>query len=95
MDLAIAPEECFSSLPIAPMVQSLVECLKKDIIPDIPIYALMSLTHLIDTIPNISAPIAAAGGISIICNKLSNMEFIDTVEHAIKVLERMSYEHSS
>mmetsp|Transcript_21818 Transcript_21818/g.3621 ORF Transcript_21818/g.3621 Transcript_21818/m.3621 type:complete len:118 (+) Transcript_21818:158-511(+) len=94
MGLAIAPDDSFSNLPLNPLLEALVECLQKDMIPDIPYYALVSLTHLIDAIPNVSTPLAASGGIGAICRKLSNMEFIDMAEHAIKVLERLSYEHS-
>lgn len=95
MDLAMIHEELISNMPLEQLVVALISCLSKETLQDIPLYAMNSLTNILDAIPNISGLIVANGGISILSSKLTNFEFIDMAEHAIKTLEKISYEHAS
>lgn len=93
MDLAVAQEDLLTSFPIDQCVPLLINCLYKEDLPDIILYAMISLTHLMDALPNVANLVASTGGVSAICSKLTNIEFIDMAEHAIKALEKLSYEN--
>jgi E3 ubiquitin-protein ligase TRIP12 len=54
----------------------------------------MSITHLVDIFPNVGNIVVSSGGISALCEKLGNFEFIDSAEHAIKALEKISHENA-
>lgn len=93
MDLAVAPEDLFSNLPLEAIVNALVAALHNEVIPDISLYAILSLHSIVDTIHNATRLIAAAGGIPALTSKLMNLDFIDLAENTIKLLEKLSYEH--
>ncbi|CAG9332469.1 UPL4_4 [Blepharisma stoltei] len=94
MHLAVAPEESFSSFPMEQTIATLVECLHRDL-PDISLYAIISLNHIMDTVTNSIAMMANAGGVAALSMKLMSFEYIDMAEHAIKALERLSYDNST
>ena len=64
-------------------------------LPDISLYAFISLNHIMDTVTNSIAMMANAGGVSALSAKLMNFEYIDMAEHAIKAFERLSYDNST
>jgi hypothetical protein len=71
-----------------------VECLNNEILPDIPMYATICITHLVDIFPNVGHIVVTCGGIPALCGKLGNFEYIDMAEHVIKALEKLSYENA-
>lgn len=91
--LSMAPEESFGSLSIENLITSLVACLSRPF-PDISLYALMAINNVFDSVANSVNTFAAAGGISPLCAKIINLEYIDLAEQGIKTLERLAYEHS-
>jgi E3 ubiquitin-protein ligase TRIP12 len=93
-DLAIAQEDFLATIPLQQLVAVLIECLHKEYMPDIPLYAMTSLISIVDSLPHASNIIVSTGGIQILASKLMNFEFIDLAEHSIKVLEKISLEHS-
>ena len=93
-DLAIAQEDFLATIPLPQLVSVLIECLHKEHMPDIPLYAMNSLVSIVDSLPHASGIIVSTGGISILASKLLNFEFIDLAEHSIKVLEKISIEHA-
>lgn len=94
MHLAVAPEESFSSFPMEATITTLVECLHREL-PDISLYSIISLNHIMDTVTNSITMMAGAGGVSALSIKLMNFEYIDMAEHAIKALEKLSYDNST
>ena len=94
MHLAVAPEEAFGSIPLESVVATLVESLHRAL-PDTSLYSIMSLNHIMDSVPNSAGIVAASGGVPTICSKLMSFEYIDMAEHAIKALERLSYDNST
>lgn len=93
-DLSIAQEDFLATIPLPQMIALLIQCLHKENIPDIPLYAMNSLVSVVDSLPHASGIIVSSGGIGILSSKLMNFDFIDLAEHSIKVLEKVSYEHS-
>ncbi|OMJ78604.1 hypothetical protein SteCoe_21528 [Stentor coeruleus] len=93
-DLSIAQEDFLSTIPLPQLIAVLIQCLHKENIPDIPLYAMNSLVSVIDSLPHASGIIVQSGGISILSSKLMNFDFIDLAELSIKVLEKISYENS-
>ena len=83
-----------SSFPVDQFIVALVDCLHNAIIPDIPMHATMCITNLVDIFPNVGNIVVSCGGIAALCNKLGDFEFIDMAEHAIKALEKLSYENA-
>lgn len=93
-DLAIAQEDFLATIPLPQLIAVLIQCLHKEAIPDIPLYAMNSLASIVDSLPHASGIIVSSGGISVLSSKLMNFDFIDLAEHSIKVLEKISIEHS-
>lgn len=93
MELAMASDETLGSFPIDSLVPAIVACLDNDAIPDTAMYALVSLNHLLENVRNASSLVVSGGGVQVLIAKLFNFEYIDTAEHAIKALERVSMEH--
>ena len=93
-DLAIAQEDFLATIPLPQLITVLIECLHKEHMPDIPLYAMNSLVSIVDSLPHASGIIVSTGGIQILSAKLLNFEFIDLAEHSIKVLEKISIEHA-
>lgn len=91
--LSMAPEDSFSSLSIENLITNLVACLSRPF-PDISLYALMAINNVFDSVANSVNTFAAAGGISPLCAKILNLEYIDLAEQGIKTLDRLAYEHS-
>ena len=92
--LSLAPEESFSSVSIENLIVSLVNCLHRPL-PDISLFALMSINSIFDSVANSVNTFAVAGGIPPLCAKLLNFEYIDMAENAIKTLERLAFDHST
>jgi len=95
MELAMASDETLGSFPVDSLVPAIVGCLEKDAIPDTAMYALVSLNHLLENVRNASSLVVSSSGVPVLIAKLYSFEYIDTAEHAIKALERISMEHSS
>uniref|UniRef100_A0A7S3MRM0 HECT-type E3 ubiquitin transferase n=1 Tax=Fabrea salina TaxID=342563 RepID=A0A7S3MRM0_9CILI len=93
-DLAMAHEETLASLPLDSLIHSLVHCLTIDSVPDIPLYAIISITNIIDSVPSVIGLLVSAGAVSLLNSKLMNFEFVDMAEHSIKCLEKISYENA-
>ena len=94
-ELVMAQDDVLSSFPLDLMTPPLVECLQRDGIEDISLYALNCLNQLADAVPNVCNIIVATGGIPVLCTKLMNLSYIDVSEQAIKLLDRLSYEHAA
>ena len=92
-ELVMAQDDVLGSFPLDLMTPPLVECLQKEGIEDISIYALNCLNQLADAVPNVCNIIVAAGGVPVLCAKLMNLSYIDVSEQAIKLLDKLSYEH--
>lgn len=45
--------------------------------------------------PQASNILVSSGGISILCQKMQNFEYVDVAENAIRALEKISVEHGS
>lgn len=93
-DLVIAQEDFLATIPLPQIITLLMECLHKEHVPDIPLYAMNSLVSIVDSLPHASGIIVSTGGIQILAAKLLNFEFIDLAETSIKVLEKISIEHA-
>ena len=93
-DLAIAHEDFLATIPLPQIISLLIECLHKEHMPDIPLYAMNCLVSIVDSLPHASGIIVTSGGIQVLAAKLLNFEFIDLAEHSIKVLEKISIEHA-
>lgn len=55
--------------------------------------ASISLTQILDIIPQACRIIVNCGGIEILCQKIQNIEYIDVAESAIRALEKVSVEY--
>ena len=73
---------------------TLVDCLSNPL-PDVSLYAIISINHIIDSVPNSPGALASSGGVSALCLKLMNFDYIDMAEHTITALERLAYDHST
>lgn len=94
MLLSIASEESFLTLPIDHTITTLMYCVGRSL-PDIGLYAIMCLNHILDTVPNSSHLLVSQGGVGVLCRLLLNLEYIDMAEHAVKCLERIAHDTPS
>ncbi|CAG9321229.1 UPL4_2 [Blepharisma stoltei] len=94
MHLSVASEESIISLPIDHTISTLIYCLNRSL-PDICLYAIISLNHILDSVPNASHLLVVQSGVGILCRMLMNLEYIDMAENAIKALERISHDSPS
>lgn len=83
-----------SSFPTEHYIPVLIQGIQNEIIPDIGLYCILALNHLLDVFPNVASTVVSQGGVSALISKLGNFEYIDMAEHAISVLEKLSNEHA-
>jgi len=93
-ELVMAQDDVLGSFPLDLMTPPLVECLRKEGIEDVGLYAINCLNQLAESLPNVCSIIAACNGIPALCSKLVNLSYIDVSEQAIKLLEKLAYEHA-
>ena len=93
-ELVMAQDDVLSTFPLDLMTPALVDCLRKDTIEDVGMYAINCLNQLAEALPNVCGIIAACNGIPALCAKLVNLSYIDVSEQAIKLLEKLAYEHA-
>lgn len=55
--------------------------------------ASISITQILDIVPQACRIIVNCGGIEILCQKIQNIEYIDVAESAIRALEKVSVEY--
>lgn len=51
-----------------------------------------SITQILDIVPQVAVILVNCSGISILCQKMQNFEYIDVAENAIRALEKISAE---
>lgn len=93
-ELVMAQDDVLGSFPLDLMTPPLVDCLRKEGIDDVGLYAINCLNQLAESLPNVCGIIAACNGIPALCAKLINLSYIDVSEQAIKLLEKLAYEHA-
>mmetsp|Transcript_8059 Transcript_8059/g.15832 ORF Transcript_8059/g.15832 Transcript_8059/m.15832 type:complete len:1364 (+) Transcript_8059:41-4132(+) len=92
VELSMVQEDSISNYPIPHLIPLLVQCLQRDSIPDLMLYAITCIINLLDTLPNLAKVFVTSGAIPAICSKLTSLDFIDLAEGAIKALEKLGYE---
>jgi E3 ubiquitin-protein ligase TRIP12 len=81
------------SFPSERIVPLLIKCLSSTAIPEIPVFAINCISHLLDIFPNIRDLVISAHGVPALCAKLGDFEFIDMAEKSVQVLEKLSTEN--
>ena len=89
-ELTMSNEVHLSAIPIENLTESLLFALKFQDSPDVMHQSIQCINALIESHQNAVFSFVKAGAISLLMQKITNIEFIDVAELAVKALERIS-----
>mmetsp|Transcript_2659 Transcript_2659/g.2302 ORF Transcript_2659/g.2302 Transcript_2659/m.2302 type:complete len:130 (+) Transcript_2659:394-783(+) len=69
-ELSMAQEENLGSFQLDFLIPELVNCLNIQSLPEIPIHAASSITHIMDIMPTAGRVLANSNGIQVLCDKI-------------------------
>ena len=70
-----------------------VQSLNAEHNPDIMLLAARAITHLADVMPAACPSIVRHGAVSVLCDRLLCIEYIDLAEQSLQALQKLSQEH--
>eukprot|EP00760_Papus_ankaliazontas_P034769 PhM_4_TR7470/c0_g1_i1/m.64324/K10590/TRIP12; E3 ubiquitin-protein ligase TRIP12 len=91
--LSMGGEEMVPPSKMEVLVGTLLSQLHRDDNVELMLLACRALTYLMDASQNATRFVVQNGGITILCEKLLNVEFIDLAEQALMAIEQISNDH--
>ena len=93
--LVLTQDEAFASFPVEAYLTELVMILSESTDPETGVLAVKSIGQVLDALPSAAHLVAVCGGVSALCGKLVNLEYIDIAEAAIKCLDKLAREQAA
>ncbi|KNC51475.1 E3 ubiquitin-protein ligase UPL3 [Thecamonas trahens ATCC 50062] len=93
--LAMANEDSMSGFSPDAFVPPMINCLSLAHNPNIMLFAIRSLTHMMDIQPNSANVVVGNGGVPPLVMNLMNLAYIDLAEAAMQALDKVAHEHAA